>query len=426
MAMRVKTNLAALLILLLAAPALAANHMDHYFGSGGIKGMAYQPTPTDYFVPAPVKYGNTDFYNSDFQALWGADAKGVTRTVHVGGETKHQGDLQTLHDMGVNLVRLYSWQGMAGWVDHSPFLDECDRLGIKVIVPIFVTGDSSTTSQFYKNIESIINETSGHSSVAFYSIGNEISPSAEPDVFQTIKVYADRARALLDQKGAKQMIISPTWGSVEARGWFTSHKVAIDAWAFNVYDPDTINGLARVIKDKTLDGKPVFFSEYGVDAFNNATSLQDETMQAKAAAELITPIYANLDKFWGGTWFEFSDERWKGLDKNEAGGQADRTATASTYLNQAGGSYPTSVGGSVLTIPAQYVGACTYGWRVGWTPDKVMNEGYFGMGYLSYSGKEAQTVKNGESRNYQNYPWIYRVDDLHLRAVHETLKTQFR
>ncbi len=53
-----------------------------------------------------------------------------------------------------------------------------------------------------------------------------------------------------------------------------------------------------------------------------------------------------------------------------------------------------------------------------------MSEGYFGMGLLRNANKTALTVKNGASVGGHNIPWVYRVDDLFLREIYNTLKNQ--
>ncbi len=410
-------------------PAAAKAILEKNFPKG-IRGMCYQVTPTDYFVPAPVKYGNTDFANSDFKALWGTDDKGKTRTIHFPDTTtKAQGDLQTLADMGVNLIRLYGWQGRFNsnntpWVNHQSFLDECDSLGIKVIVPLTVTDVESTTSINYLDIEWVVSQTCNHSSVVFYSIANEIASSSP--VFANITLFAARAREVINQKGTDQLIISPTWPSQEAMGWFTSAGTQIDVWAFNSYDPVQLATLYGWISNKVVNGHPVFISEYGISAFNTDTSTQDESMQATRAPQMVDKIYDNLDSIYGGCWFEYSDERDKGLAVTPCGGQADQTSPASTYVSQVGGSIPTYEGGPNQTVPGASVGTCTYGnMNLGLQPNMCLTEGYFGMSHLRNVGKTALTVLNGKSIGGVTKYWVYRVDDLYLRTVYNTLKDKW-
>lgn len=401
-----------------------------------IKGMCYQPGPTDYYVPGtPVKYGNTDFANSDFKALWGTDGTGKTRTVHFPGDTTaNQGDLQTMKDMGVNLVRIYGWQsgndGTNPWVDHHPFLDECDKLGIKVIVPIWM--DYSDDS--YNNISWTVSRTKDYDCVVMYSVGNEISQTvagggANP-AWDLMKKFVTKLKEVMSEKGAtKQLIICPTWPSEEAMGWFLdpSNGIPADVWAFNAYDPNQVNNIHGMASNRLVHGKPYFFSEFGVDAYNTNTNLQVEGMQKTGGNSAMQAVAQSGNQCFGGCWFEWSDERNKGLRSSlGAGGGADGTSPASTYVSQIGGNIDTYVGGPTEPVPAGSIGTCTYGWTVckDWFADEVANEGYFGMCYFADTGKTAETVKlEAYPPGGGKFPYIYRVDDLYFRSLYNDYKS---
>ncbi|WP_215409503.1 RICIN domain-containing protein [Janthinobacterium sp. JC611] len=95
-------------------------------------GMNWEPAPSDYNgLPAPTKYGDTDFANADFQELWSSDAR-------------H--DLGTIAGFGCNTIKMYNWSVPAPngyWMrDHKSFLTAAANAGLTVIVPIsnFFTG----------------------------------------------------------------------------------------------------------------------------------------------------------------------------------------------------------------------------------------------------------------------------------------------
>lgn len=413
--------------------ASALQKMQGWFPSN-IKGICYQPNPTDYFTPGPpVKYGNTDYYNIDFKALWGTDGASKTRTVHFpDGSTKNQGDLQTLKDMGVNLIRIYGWQAGHGgdtpWVDHEPFLAQCDALGLKVIVPIYMDyGDVS-----YDNIPFTVQTTKNHPCVVMYSVGNEISQKmaggADNPAWALMKKFAARLKQEMASQGATQLVISPTWPSTEAMNWFLDPKngIEVDAWAFNAYDPDQVKKVHDMASGRLISGKPYFFSEFGTDAYDTRTNLQNEAMHESDGQKALAAVKQYGDQGFGGCWFEWSDERNKGLDSTlGAGGGHDGTSPASTYVSQVGGSIKTYQGGPDQTVPAASVGTCTYGWKPStlWFADGVGNEGYFGLGYLKDAGKTALTVKlMAYPSGGGAYPYIYRTDDLYLRKLYTDFK----
>jgi len=96
-----------------------------------IQGVAYTPVPSDDAPAPPQKYFDTDFTNSTFPLLWGADNGG-------------RGDIGTLSGIGVNFVHLYDWSvppapgSSPGQYqrDHLPFLQECAKQSVNVFVPI--------------------------------------------------------------------------------------------------------------------------------------------------------------------------------------------------------------------------------------------------------------------------------------------------
>src|SRR6185295_4637851 len=61
-------------------------------------GMNWEPAPSDYTsIPAPAKYGDTDFANDDFAALWNVDGSGIGRS-----------DLTVIKNMSCNTIKLYN------------------------------------------------------------------------------------------------------------------------------------------------------------------------------------------------------------------------------------------------------------------------------------------------------------------------------
>lgn len=87
-------------------------------------GKNYSPsTANDSWI-----YFGSDIARDQCGALWGN-----TTNLHESSSNCRK-DLQTMkNDMGVNMVRLYDWDQRN---DHSKFLDMCNDLGMKVVVPI--------------------------------------------------------------------------------------------------------------------------------------------------------------------------------------------------------------------------------------------------------------------------------------------------
>lgn len=85
----------------------------------------------------------------------------------------------------------------------------------------------------------------------------------------------------------------------------------IDLWAINLYN---YNLATRINQYKTKTIKPVVITEFGIDALDNRTKQEYETMQAVFDSLNWHQILSVKDVCLGGTVFEFTDEWWKDKD----------------------------------------------------------------------------------------------------------------
>ena len=95
------------------------------------KGECYQAFSQGYdpsTANSTYIYFGSDIARSQMGSLWGTQSY---LAESCGSNCRN--DLQTIQTMGVNLIRLYDWDIRN---DHSQFLDYCQTLGIKVVVPI--------------------------------------------------------------------------------------------------------------------------------------------------------------------------------------------------------------------------------------------------------------------------------------------------
>jgi hypothetical protein len=99
---------------------------------GQIKGMAYEPTPSDVLCKGvgPNNYDpnqgrdfDMDYFNDDFKELWGPTGRD---------------DLAKIRAQNVNLMRIYNWTGNDSGGptlrNHMPYLDRCQQLGLGTMV----------------------------------------------------------------------------------------------------------------------------------------------------------------------------------------------------------------------------------------------------------------------------------------------------
>jgi len=180
------------LILVLSAPYMAswvaAPNTTPGANLSPIRGMSYQPAPSDYslcngtpnnpFCP----YYDTDFFNRDFTNLWGSSTDGSCLPgVPVSGTPVCRGDLIVMaHELGVNFLHLYNWNPAR---DHLSFLNEAHKLGIGVAVPInnYFTSyqDPNRKADIEKIVDQVYVDTSGtksttpHPAVVMWTIANE-------------------------------------------------------------------------------------------------------------------------------------------------------------------------------------------------------------------------------------------------------------
>lgn len=90
----------------------------------------------------------------------------------------------------------------------------------------------------------------------------------------------------------------------------------IDALGVNCYRGASFGDVFEKMK-KTIPNKPMFFTEFGADAFNTVTNLEDQQSQANYLISNWKEIYQNAagigngDNCIGGFTFQFSDGWWK-------------------------------------------------------------------------------------------------------------------
>ena len=113
-------------------------------------------------------------------------------------------------------------------------------------------------------------------------------------------------------------------------------------------------------KIKTAYNKPVMFTEFGADAFNDITKKEDPNAQAKCVVENWKEIYANAvgggkaENCIGGFTFQFSDGWWKsGLDLN-----LDKHDSTASWSN---GGYKFDYQKGINNMNEEWFGICAKG-----------------------------------------------------------------
>ena len=323
-----------------------------------MKGMNWEPSPSDYTsLPAPEKYGDTDFANDDFVALWNQDSSGVGRH-----------DLKTLQDMGVNTIKMYNWSVPAPngyWMrDHKNFLAKCQQLGLKVIVPIsnFFTGTAyanrtgsnpggpGPSTDLKTWIEQIVTEiyTDGDPGPAvMWAIGNEYDNSnagaygycEAQDIATIAKYIVDAENKLTISSGNGLAMSSPVTtavqpinsgiqcvstaamavcaitdlqkafvtalGETEAKARFMA---SINSYQIGQQLVDYYDNYASYFPSTWV--APFYYGELGFSAAQSGAATQAKNVYNQFTT--IIPQAGSGNDFYGACAFEFSDELWKG------------------------------------------------------------------------------------------------------------------
>ena len=299
------------------------------------KGMCFQPFPQPY---DPSHANNTCiFFGSDIaynamEPLWGPSYTSCSGRTFQG-----RNDLQTLKEMGVNLVRLYDWEPRNF---HKRFLDKCVDLGIKVLAPVsryFLNpsqGFPDRRNLIPKLIQSFSNGetnngTTYHPAIAGIIMGNEPGICHCYTVEQCSEFTKDWVEAEKRMRFPTSLPIGhpvdfgkapgerfPQWNFWETlldrthlqhlkNRLFLSPQPQNDA--FYLFENAENSGRGYVQQTFEKFGVPLLFTELGKDR-------QKPNYQAVVQGQLEGSIAygaAHPEQFLGICHFQFADKVWK-------------------------------------------------------------------------------------------------------------------
>jgi len=223
---------------------------------------------------------------------------------HRSAEFRHfvDQDADLMAKAGINAVRTYAA------ITDKYVLDKLHEKGIYVINSVYNSGGSSVSSVAAK-----VRAVKDHPAILMYSVGNEWN-------YNGLYKRWSRMQSMSRVKQVARLIksidsthpVASIYGEAPTRD--VIHGLPeIDVWGMNVYNGlsfrDTIEQFAR------RSGKPLFFGEYGADAFNANRNAEDQEAQAHATKVLTEKIVQRSSlkggELLGGFLFEFSDEWWK-------------------------------------------------------------------------------------------------------------------
>lgn len=342
-----------------------------------VKGMNYEPAPSNYVLPPPNIYYDTDFYNQDFVQLWGPGTPP--------NQPNGRGDLADMLSMGVNFVRVFNWNP-GGPIDnplrkHQPFFDWLvDEGGKRIFIgAAFANGNRATAAAQLEVDQFNSFSADAKKQVAVWVVGNEISPT-DPFTPETLAVIKASAQPPLD---TIPICVPFSLGSVsEAISKMEQNYQQFEAAGvadrfiacFNFY------GLGQSVATKA----PELQLKEFVDGF-----FADTFVQQHAIALLLTEFGINFDGS-------------SGLEPNAGGDAAKQGQILSAMLAQSKTlqtTYPRFLGQAVFEYTNE-------SWK---TPNSEANFGLYGL--------TAQSPFTGMTSSGQSYP----VDGRVLRPQHQAV-----
>lgn len=302
-----------------------------------VKGMCYVPAPSDYKtgcnVAPKATYYDSDFYNSDFQQLWGTSG------------TPARGDLQAIAGLGVNFLHLYDWNRPQER-DHKPFLAEANARGLKLAVPI---SNYYVQQQNQAWIDDIVGEITANKppAVVMWAIGNEIDtgdPAQAAQVAQIAQWIAAKDTSRLITVPLKL----PFEGKMQVLKQAFDQKGLTNLWnanfvaSINVYD-DAPALQAHVESFRQLyPTVPLLITEVnrplswaGNDPATQASQL---LAQLQKSSQLVAD--GSHATFFGSMVFEWSEKPWECPDDEKHFGINGFSGSLGTGTTRAGQSYP--------------------------------------------------------------------------------------
>lgn len=259
-----------------------------------IKGVTYQPTPIGI---SPE--------NADINQIYTVE--------------NCDRDFRILQEMGCNTIRTYA-------PVTRVLLDKAQEYDIKVCAGYWISydidlGRQETREDLITDFRNYVREFKDHSAVLFWVIGNEQNYQ-NGDSAEWYSLADKMAMAAYDEEGINYhpvAIVNGDIGNVGERN-FEADDVSfnyVDIWGINVYagysflhNPHHGDFFERYAD---LSGKPLWISEYGIDAYDNTDNRESQKRQSAWDCYNWKEI-SGSDVCIGATLMSYSDEWWKAGD----------------------------------------------------------------------------------------------------------------
>jgi len=258
--------------------------------------VGYAPTPIGVDATVTPPYG--DYFTSKYAEFWARD-------------------LPIIKAVGANAVRLWGWDITA---DHKAFLDAVQAADLFVIPTFYMApgtypnlADPATKSKVYGDFDQFLKAINHHPAVLFYILGSDLNADwnygFEKDVlFEVLNGLAVRAKTLEATNPRPVTTGLNDQLSVQTiKAFDTATK--LDFWSVNVYRGCDFGTLFKEFTASS--SRPLFISEFGIDAWDDVASAVNEEAQAQCYAKLWSEIQGNNSVAIGGSNTQYVDEWWK-------------------------------------------------------------------------------------------------------------------
>ena len=248
-------------------------------------------------------------------------------------------EMPLLKNLGVNVIRhyngipprwvqyIYETYGIWTVVNHP-----LGRYGLTlngVWTPQTDYSDPLTRATIKAEMKALVAEFQGTPGMLMWLLGNENNyglswssfeiealPSEQRDVARARYMYSLFGEVIAETKAADPTrLVSMANGDVGYIDVIAQECKGLDIFGTNVYRGISARDLYQVVKDKL--GVPIYFTEFGSDAFNAITMQEDQQMQAHYLLGQWQEIYAQsagkgrVGNCIGGMIFQWSDGWWK-------------------------------------------------------------------------------------------------------------------
>ena len=297
-------------------------------------------------------------------------------------------EMSLLREMNVNAIRHYSdipakWiqyifenYGIYTMINHS-----FGRYGMSVDnewKPITDYSDSKMQEILLSEIEVMVNNYKNTPGLLLYLLGNENNYGLFWSGAETEDFPEETQKVAVGEKYGRPMYRLMNQASKIIKELDGNHPVAIcngddlfieiiaqeckdiDVFGVNSYRGASFTDLFKTVKE-TLN-KPILLTEFGADAFNAITKVEDQKSQAKYLLENWKEIYQNAfgmggyENTIGGFTFQFSDGWWKYNFDNRK--NVTKHDTIATWVN---GGYSQDLSEGKNNMNEEWFGICAKG-----------------------------------------------------------------